>query len=37
MMRLDRFFDVYERVIPAWMGDALAAVVVVSVLAVVVF
>jgi hypothetical protein len=37
MVRLDRFFDVYERVIPAWTGDALAAVAVVSVLLMAVF
>jgi hypothetical protein len=33
MESLDRFFDVYERIVPRCFGDVLAAVVVVSVVA----
>lgn len=33
MENIDRFFDVYERVLPRYFGDVLAAIVVVSLLA----
>lgn len=33
MERLDRFFDVYERVLPSWFGDAAVAAVLFSILA----
>tara|TARA_R110000868_G_scaffold161397_11_gene391676 strand:- start:568 stop:681 length:114 start_codon:yes stop_codon:yes gene_type:complete len=34
MERLDRFFDVYERVFPPWFGEAAVAVVLFSMLAI---
>lgn len=33
MARIDRFFDVYERFTPRWLGDALAAAAVMGVVA----
>ncbi len=33
MERIDRFFDVYERVLPPWFGDAAVAAVLLSLLA----
>jgi hypothetical protein len=33
MARLDQFFDVYERFTPRWLGDALAACVLVVIVA----
>lgn len=32
MERLDRFFDIYGKVTPAWFGDAAAAVVLIGML-----
>jgi len=37
MSGLDRFFDVYERFMPAWLGDALAAAVVILLAAAIFF
>lgn len=30
MENIDRFFEAYDRVIPTWFGDALAAVILVG-------
>jgi hypothetical protein len=33
--KLDQFFDAYERTLPAWSGDAFAAVLLLAILVVV--
>jgi hypothetical protein len=35
--KLDQFFDVYERILPAWSGDAIAAAIVAIILMAIIF